>query len=213
MPSRDVISIKESTMRSTTQKLVGLSHVWSVRGGLMLTLGTFAAAWPESILVPALLAVGVICELAGLYQVGVALSLRSRVACWLLALVDGLMAIAFGLLTVGVAAPELRWTLVLISTWLLCYAAVAWRATTWLPHTSPARRGGFVWVYINAALGILIVSYPGTTIFVVLYLGAVYAAIQGAWYLAVGIYLYRTLGPDQRSNARATPHSPAKRRS
>lgn len=172
-------------MFAMTKELNRLSGTLVARGGLMLILGVSAAVWPEPLLVPALISVGVIALLFGGYELAIALSLRSLTDGWWLVLLHGGACVAFGLLTLG--GPRLPIALALAATaaWLLVYASIAWIGAL-VSHTRTLRRALIACAFVHIALAIIAVAYP-STVFSLLFFGAVYAAALGAWQIAVGI--------------------------
>lgn len=191
-------------MTSIEREVVRLSHTLLLRGGLMLALGAIAVVRPEELLIPALLSVGALTALTGLYELSIALSIR-QTAAWRLVLAHGLAAVAFGLLTSGVAAPPFEWTRVAIAIWFAGNGAIAWFAARLL-H-SRLRAALCVWAVVNALLAALAVSLPRAAIFAVLFLGAVYAAIEGAVQSSAGVVL-RSLVNEHRRR-RAPPAMPS----
>jgi hypothetical protein len=106
-----------------------------------------------------------------------------------LVLAHGSASIAFGLLTVGAAAIPLRTALFVTAAWLVAYAGAAGIGAHMAMPVSMARRAATAWALLDVALALLVLAYPATTIFSLLFFGAVYAAMFGAWQLAVGRWL------------------------
>ncbi|HEY7395775.1 MAG TPA: DUF308 domain-containing protein [Gemmatimonadaceae bacterium] len=180
-------------MVSTTKELSHLSHTLISRGAMMLGLGLVAVIWPEQLLVFALLLVGTIAALLGLYEVGIALALRQRALHWQLVLLHGLASIAFGFLTMGSAGIELSVALRSVAVWLCAYALLAIGAARLVAQNPLPRWGLVIWAALNVSFAILAVVYPEATIFALLFVGAGYAALYGAWQLVVGLWLRRSL--------------------
>lgn len=174
-----------------------LSHSLMTRGTIIFVLGLSAIIWPEECLVPALMGVGIVAVLFGLFEVAIAAAIRRRAAQWWLVFTHGLAAVAFGFLTVGTATPKLEIALVFVAAWLASYAAIAWRAATLSGAFPGAARALSVCASVDALLAIIVLSYGATTIFALLYFGAVYAAAFGAWQMAVGFGLDRLLRAHQ----------------
>jgi uncharacterized membrane protein HdeD (DUF308 family) len=180
-------------MVSMIKELSRLSHTLILRGALMLGLGLVAVTWPEELLVFALLLVGAIATLLGLYEIGIAFTLRRRAPQWLLVLLHGFASIAFGLLTAGIAGVELIVALRAVAIWLCAYAALAIGAARVLSQNPLPRWSLVAWAAVNVAFAIVTVAYPDATIFALLFVGAWYAALFGAWQLLVGLWLRLTL--------------------
>jgi uncharacterized membrane protein HdeD (DUF308 family) len=172
-------------MFAMTKELNRLSGTLVVRGVLMLILGVSAAVWPEPLLIAALISVGVIALLSGGYELAVALSLRSRTDGWWLVLLHGGASVAFGLLTLGGPRQPIALALAATAAWLLVYASLAWIGAL-LSHTRTLRRVLFACALVHVVLAILAIAYP-STVFSLLFFGAIYAAALGAWQIVVGI--------------------------
>jgi len=155
----------------------------------MLVLGLGSVIWPEPVLIAAMFTVGLIATVFGLYEVTVAIAIRHRGSRWWLVLAHGLASLGFGLLTVGAPALPLQLALVVIAVWFFVYAAVAWSAAGIVWHARGLRRTLLAGGCFHAALGLLAILYPAATIFALLFFGAVYAAMFGAWQLAAGLWL------------------------
>jgi uncharacterized membrane protein HdeD (DUF308 family) len=175
-------------MRKELQRL-SETLVW--RGLALLALGVGALLWPEPLMIAALLTAGLIAAMLGLYEMAIAAVLRRFTQYWYVVLVHGLTSLAFGLLTVGASALPLRVALVLIVAWLLVYVGVMWGAATmmWPMRTVPWAL--IAWGTADLLVSIAIAISPTVTIFGFLFLGALYAAVFGAWQLALGWWLGR----------------------
>jgi uncharacterized membrane protein HdeD (DUF308 family) len=82
---------------------------------------------------------------------------------------------------------------VIVAIWLLAYAGLAWRAAVvWWPFRA-LRWTLIAWGVIDVGLGVLALVYPAATIFTLLFFGAVYAALFGAWQVAAGLWVRHLL--------------------
>jgi uncharacterized membrane protein HdeD (DUF308 family) len=186
-------STEDEIMSTAARELRQLSQTLIWRGTLMFALGSAAAIWPEPVLIGAMIAVGVIATLLGLYEMSIAISVRRRIAGWTLILANGSAAFAFGLLTLGAPRLSLHVGLVIVGLWFLACAGFAWRAAVlWWPLRT-LRLALIGWGVVDVALGVLALVYPAATIFALLFFGAVYAAAFGAWQAAEGLWLRRLL--------------------
>ncbi len=180
-------------MTSMTKELGHLSSTLAWRGAAMLALGLAAVVWPEEILILCMLIVGLVAALFGLYEISIAFAIRRRTPRWWLVLVHGATSIAFAGLSVGAPGVSLRVALVVIGSWFLVYAGLAFSAAalTWRIHA--IRRALLTWGCFDVALAILTLVFPAVTIFSLLFFGAVYAALFGTWQLAAGLWLRHTI--------------------
>ena len=179
-------------MIHVSKELTRLSRTLVVRGALMLVLGVAAVMWPEPALIGAMLTVGIVASVFGIYEMSIGVSLRGRTPEWSVILAHGTASLAFGLLTVGAPGLTLRLALVVTAAWFVLYTAISWKAAIDWWSIPTLRSALLIWGGIDAALGLLAVAYPAATIFALLFFGAVYAALFGAWQIAMG-FLIRQL--------------------
>jgi len=180
-------------MTTMRKELGRLSDTLLWRGVAFTMLGVAALIWPEPILIGALLTVGLLATLLGLYEMTIAASIRRRTSRWWLVLAHGVLSLGFGLLTVGASAISFRFALAVVMLWLIAYAGVAWSAAVILRPGRRIRAALFTWGGINVLLAVVVAIYPAATIFSFLFFGAVYAAMFGVWQIAAGVSLRRTL--------------------
>jgi len=180
-------------MTTMRKELGRLSDTLLWRGIAFTMLGVAALIWPEPILIGALLTVGLLATLLGLYEMTIAASIRRRTSRWWLVLAHGVLSLGFGLLTVGASAISFRFALAVVMLWLIAYAGVAWSAAVILRPGRRIRAALFTWGGINVLLAVVVAIYPAATIFSFLFFGAVYAAMFGVWQIAAGVSLRRTL--------------------
>lgn len=197
-------------MTSMTKELRRLAHSLLLRGAAMLALGLSAIIWPEPVLIAAMFTVGVIAALFGLYEVSIAIAIRRRTARWWIVLAHGAATFMFGLLSVGGPGLSLPLALLVIAGWFMLYALIALTSAMMAPPTSALRRTLIAWGCLDAGLAVLTLAYPAATIFALLFFGAVYAALFGAWQLAEGLWLRKQLqrqGSHSHVAVFATSHS------
>lgn len=180
-------------MISTDKELGHLANTLIWRGAGLLALGLAAAVWPEQILIAAMLAVGIIVTVFGLYEISIAFSIRRRTGRWWLVLLHGVASIAFGGLSVGAPGVSLRVALFVIAAWFLLYAGVAFGTAVLVWPTRTIRWALLIWAFFDVGLAILAVAYPAATIFALLFFGAVYAALFGGWQVVAGLWIRRAL--------------------
>ena len=179
---------------SVTQ--IELRHVrraLTIRGSLMFLLGLGAVVWPEQILVGALILVGVLATLSGIYELSAAAALRKHTIHWRVALLDGLLSVLFGALTMGASRLSHFAALAATTGWLFLAAGFAWHTSTVVWPRRVARVSLLAWGGANILLAIL-AAYPEGTVFALLLFGAAYAAFYGAWQLAIALWLRHWLG-------------------
>jgi uncharacterized membrane protein HdeD (DUF308 family) len=172
-----------------------LRHVWrvlGVRGFAIFVLALAAVIWPEQLLVGALILVGVIATLSGIYELSSAATLRPRTAYWRTAFADGVMSVLFGAMTMGVARLSHFAALAVVTGWLILYAGLAWHTAGVVWERRVARVSLIAWGAVNIVLAILAV-YPEGSVFALLLFGAAYASFFGVWQLAIALWLRHSL--------------------
>ena len=184
-----------TNLRRETRRLA-LGFV--ICGSLTFGLGVLALALPETTLIPAMLAVGLIAVLSGLNQILSAVSIRARAPMWRLLLAHGLLTLAFGLLTVGATALSLTMAVSVITAWLAARAILALRILFRARPTKWSRYALVTSAVVDAGGAILMIVIPAFTIFQYLFFGAVYAVVFGASQVGAGIVLHDSI-LDQRN--------------
>ena len=180
-------------MTTIRQELRRLWHTLLGRGVVMFVLGLGAVLWPEDVLIAAMISVGVLTTLFGLYEITIALPLRKKTAGWMLVLVHGSAVLLFGVLTAAAPGLTLRIALAIIAGWMLAYAALAIATAILVWQARGVRSILLGWAALDVIVAFVTVLYPEATIFSLLYFGAVYAAVFGAWQIFVGLWLRRAL--------------------
>ena len=188
----------EAPMTTIRKELRRLQHAFVWSGVAMFALGLAAVIWPEDILILAMIAVGVVATLVGLYELTIALSIVRRAPAWGLILIHGATVLLFGALTAGAPGLRLRLALTLIAGWMLLYAWLAATVAILIWNTRSARWALLIWAAIDVVLALVSVFYPEATIFALLYFGAAYAAAFGAWQLAAGLWIRLQLSDANR---------------
>jgi len=175
-----------TTARSEYQRLW---HTLVGRGGVMVVLGVAAVWWPEPVLVAALLSVGVLASLFGIYEVSIGAALPRGTTGRTVVVADGILTLAFGLMTVGAPALPLFLSLPIVIGWLLLYTGVAVGTAMISKLSRRLRVTLYAWGAINVLLAVIVALYAEATIFALLVFGGAYAALYGAWQVAVALWL------------------------
>jgi uncharacterized membrane protein HdeD (DUF308 family) len=195
-------------MISMSKELGRLSSTVVWRGLAMLVLGLAAVVWPEDVLIPAMLGVATIALVSGLYEMSIAFAIRRFTPRWRLALGYGVLSVAFGGLSIGEPGVSLRVALMVIASWFVAYGLMTGGTAILLWRNRAVRWSLIGWATFDIALAILVLAYPASTIFSLLFFGAVYAALFGAWQLMEGIWIRRTLRIHSMSFASETSQAP-----
>ena len=188
-------------MRHLTRTLVA-------RGTVYVGAGAIALAWPEDALVHAMTAVAIAGMLSGLYELTIAYDLRGGARLWWLVLAHGGMMLLFGMLTIGAPRTLIPWpgtTIAAVDLWLLLLSGLAVAVTVYAPSLGMAKPLLSLWAVVNVVLALLASLSPMVTIFSLLYLGAVYAAVVGAGELVAALVILRATRGSRPRHAHAQP--------
>jgi len=145
----------------------------------------------------------ILASLLGIYEVSIGGTLPRRAPGRAFVIVHGAATLAFGLMTVGAPAVPLFLALSIVTAWLLLYAGVAFSAAIMSTFSWPTRTILLSWGLVNVALALIVALYPEGTIFALVFFGAGYAALFGAWQVAMGLWLRRQM----HGWGRAGPHA------
>lgn len=176
---------------STHRELRRLSNVFVARGVLLLLLGLGALVWPETFLLTAMMLVGIIAVLFGIYEISIALVIRRQQSEWRIVATHGIAVVLFGLMTVGAPGLPSFVALAVVAAWFFLYASVmlVGAAVPW--PMGGARRALVVCGVVDIVVAALTVLYPVGTMLALLGFGAIYAALFGLWHIALGGWLRR----------------------
>jgi len=180
-------------MISMSKELERLSSTLVWRGLAMLVMGLAAVVWPEEVLIPAMRGVAAVALVFGVYEMSIAFAVRRSTPRWPLVLLHGALSVAFGALSIGRPGVSLRAALMVIASWFVVYSLMAGGAAILVWRNHAARWSLIAWGTFDIALAVIACVYPSSTIFALLFFGAVYAALFGAFQLVAGIWLRRAL--------------------
>lgn len=174
------------------------------RGVLMIFLGIAAIGWADAALLIAMVIAAVLLAALGAFEIVLALRTLQRSRGWVIPMVDGAACIGFAVLSLVFPGLTLRHTLELVAAWMVCYALLTGSLALALWPMSRTRTVLLAWTALDVVLAVLALTYPGTTIFTVLYAGAAYAVTFGALQLASGLWIRRIAVPRVEPTIQAT---------
>ena len=188
-----------------------LSRTWRwilIRGLAALGFALLAVVWPNLTLVTLALLLGAYALVSGAFEIAHACRLRRWFSRWWLVLCQGLLALAFGGLTLLWPQLTLTALVALAAAWSIVFGGLAvWFAFTvrrfldgwWLP---------FLWGAASIGLGLLAVLWPDRTLVVVLWLLAAGAVLIGVGYLTAASRLRRLSRRIAQTPSLGVPHWP-----
>ena len=172
-----------------------LSKYWwvlVVRGVLAIALGIFAFVWPQQTIVALVLVFGAIALVDGIFAVVASIAGHSLTPDWWVLLLQGLLGIGVGVLTLFNPAITAVALLIYIAVWAIGMGVLQVVAAVRLRHDI----SGEWWLALggvaSVAFGILLMRNPAGGVLAVLWLIGTYALIWGVM-LTVGGFDVRRL--------------------
>jgi uncharacterized membrane protein HdeD (DUF308 family) len=171
-----------------------LSRYWwvlVVRGVLAVVLGVFAFARPRETITALVIAFGAVALVDGIFALAAAIAGRKLTPDWWVLLVQGLLGIGVGVLTL--AKPQVTATalLIYIALWAVGMGVLQVIAAVKLRHEIT----GEWWVAIGGAasvvFGILLMRHPSEGALAVLWLIGAYALVWGVMLVLGGFDIRR----------------------
>lgn len=180
-----------------------IRHFVLVRGLVTAAAALTALRWPDTTLIIALGATGLLFAVFGALEAAIAWQVRARRTLFRLLVGDGCSAIVLGALTLLLPSLPLALDVVLVVAWFVLYGAavlLAWNVLLRDHLAAPAVLG---WGAANLLLALFAVFHRWTNVLTLLYAGAGYAAVfsLAAVGAAVWIALWRAGGDTDRSTA------------
>jgi len=167
-----------------------LSRYWWVfvaRGLFAILLGVVAVAWPNQTLTALAPAFGAVALLDGLFAMGSAIRGRSLTPGWWVLLVQGLLGVGVGILTLVIPAG----IVICVAAWAiglgLLHVVAAVRFRHEIPREWWLATGGI----LGVAFGILFLSYRAEGAVAMLWLIGLYALLWGSLLTMGGIDVHR----------------------
>ena len=181
--------------------------VLAIKGAFMAALGLVALLWSTTTLVNAMMFASLLLAVAGLYEIVLGVQYRRHSRGWLVPVGDGLASLGLAALSVTLTAIPLSGTMVLSAIWLGGYGvALAALALAVWPMTRTRRV-----LLAVAAVDLLLAGMTASdayTIFTVLYAGAAYAILFGAFQVTAGWWI-RTIAVPEVAPTRQSGWHPA----
>jgi uncharacterized membrane protein HdeD (DUF308 family) len=171
-----------------------LSRYWwvlVVRGVLAILLGVFAFVWPQGTMTALVLVFGAIALIDGAVAVVAAIAGRRLASYWWVLLLQGLLGIAVGVLTLFNPAITAVALLIYIAVWAIGMGVLQVIAAVRLRHDI----SGEWWVALGGiagiAFGILLIWNPAAGALAVLWLIGSYALVWGVMLMVGGFDVRR----------------------
>lgn len=164
-------------------------HWWAflVRGMLAILFGLVALFWPRLTLEVLVICFGAFALINGIFMLVVALGDRRMHARWGVLLVEGLVGIAIGLLTLFWPLITALVLLSLVAIWALVSGGLEIAVALWMHYSM-----GNEWLLLvsgvaSLLLGILLIAFPQAGLQALTWLIGIYALIFGILLVFLGL--------------------------
>lgn len=165
------------------------------RGALALAAGVAALAWPEGLLLRAMLLTAVVLAASGMYEMGFACRNRHRNRGWPLALADGAACLGMAVISVTVTAIPFHATMLLAACWLLACGLLALALALAIWPMRRSRWAMVAWSAVQLALGAVALLDENADIVTLLYVGAAYTIGFGLFQVVAAQWMRRVALP------------------
>jgi uncharacterized membrane protein HdeD (DUF308 family) len=171
-----------------------LSKYWwvlVVRGAMAIALGVFAFVWPQQTLTALVLVFGAIALLDGTFAVVSSIAGHSLTSYWWVLLLQGLLGIGVGVITLFNPAITAAALLIYIAVWAIGMGVLQVIAAVQLRHDMT----GEFWLALGGlagvAFGVLLIRNPAAGALTVLWLIGSYALVWGVMLMLGGFGVHR----------------------
>ena len=171
-----------------------LSKYWWVlviRGVMAIALGVFAFVWPQGTITALVLVFGGIALVDGTLAVVASIAGRSLTPYWGVLLLQGLLGIGVGVLTLFNPAITAVALLIYIAVWAIGMGVLQVIAAVRLHHDIPGERWLALSGIAGVAFGILLIRNPAAGALGVLWLIGSYALVWGGMLMVGGFDVRR----------------------
>lgn len=165
------------------------------RGAIALACGVAALAWPDELLLRAMLATAVLLAVSGAYEMGFAVRNRHSNRGWPLALADGAACFGMAVISVTVTAIPFHATMLLAGWWLFACGVLALVLALAIWPMRRSRLAMLAWAGAQLALAAVALVDESADIVTLLYVGAAYTIGFGLFQLVAAQWMRRVALP------------------
>lgn len=182
-------------MQDSSRPVRRFAAVLRGRGAIALACGVAALAWPDGLLLRAMLATAVLLAASGAYEMGFALRNRHRHRGWPLALADGAACFGMAVISVTVTAIPFHATMLLAAGWLLACGVLALLLALAIWPMRRSRLAMLAWSGAQLALAAVALVDASADIVTLLYVGAAYTIGFGIFQIVAAQWMRRVALP------------------
>jgi uncharacterized membrane protein HdeD (DUF308 family) len=165
------------------------------RGAIALACGVAALAWPDGILLRAMLATALVLAASGVYEMGFAWHNRHRNRGWPLALADGAACFGMAVISVTLTAVPFHVTMLLAAAWLFACGVLALLLALAIWPMRRSRLAMLAWSGVQLALAAFALFDENADLVTLLYVGAAYTIGFGLFQIIAAKWMRRVAMP------------------
>ena len=175
-------------------ELIGIRNWWSLafRGIVAMLFGLAIFIWPDRVVETLLILFGAFAFLAGVFSIFSALKTRGG---WIL-MIQGIFGILIGLIALLFPIPMVIALLALIAIWAVISGGMEIIMAFRLNRAIAGRSLFLINGLLSLLFGILLITWPGTGMLVIIYIIGVYAIMHGILIFGLACHLH---GMQQRA--------------
>lgn len=182
-------------MQDPSRPVRRFAAVLQGRGAIALVCGAAALAWPDVVLLRAMLVTALVLAASGAYEIGFAARNRRLNRGWPLALADGAACFGMAVISATLTVVSFHATMLLAAAWLLaCGVLAALLALAFWPMTR-TRLAMLAWAGTQVALAAFAVFDRNADLFTLLYVGAAYTVGFGVFQIAAAQWMRQVALP------------------
>ena len=182
-------------MRDLSRPVTRFASVLEARGGIAIGAGAVALAWPDEVLLPAMLLTGLVLAASAIYEVTFAVRHRAENRGWPLALADGLACLGLATLIASLTAIPFHATLVLAAVWFLVGGGLAFALALAVWPMRRTRAALLAWSATQLTLAAFAAIDREADLVLLLFVGAGYTIAFGIFQVVAAVWMRRVAAP------------------
>jgi uncharacterized membrane protein HdeD (DUF308 family) len=182
-------------MQDPSRAVERFASVLQVRGVIALVCGIAAVAWPDGLLLRAMLLTGLVLAASGAYEMAFALRNRHLNRGWPLALADGAACFGMAVISATLTAIPFHLTMMIASLWLSACGVVAILLALAVWPMRRTRLAMLAWAGAQLALAGFAAFDHKADLFTLLYVGAGYTIGFGVFQIAAARWMREVAVP------------------
>lgn len=182
-------------MQDASGPIGRFATVLQSRGVIALLCGAAALAWPDALLLRAMLLTGIVLAVTGLYEMIFAWRNRRRNRGWPLALGDGAACFGMAVISATLTAIPFHATMLLAALWLFVCGALAFALALAVWPMRRTRLAMLAWSGTQLALAGVALVDANADLVTLLYVGAAYTIGFGIFQIAAARWMCRIALP------------------